>query len=125
LRLPRDCTYCLPVLHDDGRLRFAPWRARRGARVESPRHPGTRRRAFRAAAREAMAFVSRRSSGFDARGHRLGMGGGWYDRSFAFRRDAPRRRTWSAPRSPRSRSSRCSRKPGTCRSMRCAPTATH
>ena len=23
--------------------------------------------------------------GFDARGHRLGMGGGWYDRSFAFR----------------------------------------
>ena len=25
--------------------------------------------------------------GFDHRGHRLGMGGGWYDRSFAFRRD--------------------------------------
>jgi 5-formyltetrahydrofolate cyclo-ligase len=23
--------------------------------------------------------------GFDAQGHRLGMGGGWYDRSFAFR----------------------------------------
>ena len=23
---------------------------------------------------------------FDARGQRLGMGGGWYDRSFAFRR---------------------------------------
>ena len=29
--------------------------------------------------------------GFDARGNRLGMGGGWYDRSFAFRNagDAP------------------------------------
>jgi len=29
--------------------------------------------------------------GFDARGRRLGMGGGWYDRSFAFRqqRSAP------------------------------------
>ena len=39
--------------------------------------------------------------GFDARGHRLGMGGGWYDRSFAFRqRRSRRRRGWSAPRSP-------------------------
>ena len=25
--------------------------------------------------------------GFDAHGQRLGMGGGWYDRSFAFRRE--------------------------------------
>ena len=37
---------------------------------------------------------SRRWSAFDARGHRLGMGGGWYDRSFAFRRDASPRRRW-------------------------------
>ena len=27
--------------------------------------------------------------GFDARGARLGMGGGWYDRSLAFRRETP------------------------------------
>src|SRR5690606_17806228 len=27
--------------------------------------------------------------GFDARCHRLGMGGGWYDRSFAFRHARP------------------------------------
>ena len=32
---------------------------------------------------------------FDARGHRLGMGGGFYDRSFAFLR---RRRHWRRPR---------------------------
>ena len=25
LRLPREVRYCLPVLHDDGTLRFAPW----------------------------------------------------------------------------------------------------
>jgi len=27
--------------------------------------------------------------GFDDQGHRLGMGGGWYDRSFAWRIAAP------------------------------------
>lgn len=33
--------------------------------------------------------------GFDAQGNRLGMGGGFYDRAFAFRR---RRSTWLGPR---------------------------
>jgi 5-formyltetrahydrofolate cyclo-ligase len=33
-----------------------------------------------------MVFVVAPLVGFDASGHRLGMGGGWYDRSFAFRR---------------------------------------
>src|SRR5690606_7156223 len=27
LRLPAPLVYCLPLLHDDGTLRFAPWRA--------------------------------------------------------------------------------------------------
>lgn len=33
--------------------------------------------------------------GFDARGNRLGMGGGYYDRAFAYRQ---RRTTWADPR---------------------------
>ena len=27
LRLPAPLVYCLPLLHEDGTLRFAPWRA--------------------------------------------------------------------------------------------------
>ena len=89
LRLPKTCTYCLPVLHDDGRLRFAPWRP--GDALVSNRHgipePDVPESALLTA--EAMQFVVAPLVGFDADGHRLGMGGGWYDRSFAFRRTQP------------------------------------
>ena len=87
LRLPRGCTYCLPVLHEDGTLRFAPWRA--GEPLGSNRH-GIPEPAVDASAllpAESMAFVVAPLVGFDATGHRLGMGGGWYDRTFAFRRE--------------------------------------
>jgi 5-formyltetrahydrofolate cyclo-ligase len=89
LRLPRDVEYCLPVLHDDGRLRFAPWRPR------DPVVPNRHGIPEPAAATElllepsAMDLVIVPLVGFDARCHRLGMGGGWYDRSFAFRHREP------------------------------------
>ncbi|REM04538.1 5-formyltetrahydrofolate cyclo-ligase, partial [Mycobacterium tuberculosis] len=38
---------------------------------------------------EQMALVVAPLVGFDAQGRRLGMGGGWYDRSFAFRHQRP------------------------------------
>ena len=89
LRLPRDCTYCLPVLHEDGRLRFAPWRA--GEPVAPNRYgiPEPDVSPETVLAPEALDLVVVPLVGFDARCHRLGMGGGWYDRSFAFRHRQP------------------------------------
>lgn len=89
VRLPASLTYCLPVLCDDEVLRFAPWRA--GAALVSNRfgipEPDVSDDALIDADR--MALVVTPLVGFDARGQRLGMGGGWYDRSFAFRRTQP------------------------------------
>jgi len=83
LHLPPSLTYCLPVLVDGGMLSFAAWR---------PGEPLTANR-FGIPEPEvapefllspgAMAMVVVPLVGFDARCQRLGMGGGWYDRSFA------------------------------------------
>ncbi|MBO9793643.1 MULTISPECIES: 5-formyltetrahydrofolate cyclo-ligase [Xanthomonas] len=89
LTLPAGVRYCLPVL--DGRvLRFAPWR--RGQPLASNRYGIPEPDVARAdtLAPEEMALVVTPLTGFDAACRRLGMGGGWYDRSFAFRhRQAP------------------------------------
>ena len=91
LRLSDSLDYCLPVLHDDGRLRFASWRP--GAPLATNRfgipEPDVAPGALLAP--EDMAMVVAPLVAFDARCRRLGMGAGWYDRSFAFRRgrDAP------------------------------------
>ncbi len=84
LRLSAGVTYCLPMLGDDDVLRFAPWRA--GAELVTNRYgipePANTDDALPA---EAMTMIVLPLVGFDAHGHRLGMGGGWYDRSLAFR----------------------------------------
>jgi len=86
LRLPPGLVYCLPLLHGD-LLRFAPWRAgdplvtNRFGIPEPDVEPAAGLRA------EELALAVMPLVGFDATGQRLGMGGGWYDRSFAFRRD--------------------------------------
>jgi len=88
LRLPPGLVYCLPVLHEPAqRLRFAPWRP--GDALVTNRYgiPEPDVAPSSALAAEDMALVVMPLVGFDASGQRLGMGGGWYDRSFAFRRD--------------------------------------
>lgn len=85
MRLPAGLVYCLPVLHGDA-LRFAPWRA--GDPLVTNRYGIPEPDVEPSSALDArdMAVVVTPLVGFDARGHRLGMGGGWYDRTFAFRR---------------------------------------
>ena len=87
--LPPGVDYCLPVLHHDGRLRFAPWRP--GAPLAPNRFgiPEPEVAADTLLPAESLALVVMPLVGFDASGHRLGMGGGWYDRTFAFRRGRP------------------------------------
>ncbi len=84
LKLPPPLVYCLPALCDDI-LRFAPWRPGNGLvtnRFGIPEPDVPRERLIDAI---DMALVVVPLVGFDARGHRLGMGGGWYDRTFGFR----------------------------------------
>ncbi|MBA2239620.1 MAG: 5-formyltetrahydrofolate cyclo-ligase, partial [Lysobacter sp.] len=89
VQLPDRCTYCLPVLRDDGCLGFAPWRpgeALRSNRFGIP-EPDVGPDTLVLAADMSLVVVP--LVAFDPRGNRLGMGGGWYDRSFAFRQHQP------------------------------------
>ena len=89
LRLPRSLTYCLPLLHADDSLRFAPWRA--GAALVTNRFgiPEPDIDPDAALPASAMSMLVLPLVGFDAGGARLGMGGGWYDRTLAFRHARP------------------------------------
>lgn len=90
---PRDFVYCLPVVQPGKRLRFAPWRPgdpllqNRFGIPEPDLDPASMLDP------DALDHVLLPLLGFDGRGHRLGTGGGYYDRSFAFRlgnQQAPR-----------------------------------
>jgi 5-formyltetrahydrofolate cyclo-ligase len=79
----REQRFLLPLLGEEGQLRFAPWVA--GEPVQPNRYgipePVAPREWF---APFQLDLVLVPLLGFDRHGHRLGYGGGWYDRSFAF-----------------------------------------
>jgi 5-formyltetrahydrofolate cyclo-ligase len=82
----RDQQYCLPVIGTDRRLQFAPWQP--GDAIATNRY-GIPEPAWAPAdllAPGELDVVLVPLLGFDRRGHRLGFGGGYYDRSFAFLR---------------------------------------
>ena len=85
VRLPRALVYCLPVLHHENQLRFAPWRPGDALVTNRFGIPEPDVETASALPPEAMSLVAMPLVGFDGAGRRLGMGGGWYDRSFAFR----------------------------------------
>jgi 5-formyltetrahydrofolate cyclo-ligase len=88
MRLPRTLIYCLPVLHRENQLRFAPWRPGDALVTNRFGIPEPDVRADSALLPQDMAMVVMPLVGFDGLGRRLGMGGGWYDRSFAFRNES-------------------------------------
>lgn len=85
-RLPAGCIWCLPVLDETRKqLKFAPWRA--GDALANNRYgipePALAKRSWLDA--RQMTLIVLPLTGFDSQCHRLGMGGGWYDRTLAFR----------------------------------------
>jgi len=84
----------LPILVHGSRLRFAPWTASSSLHFNHFGIPEPRvnpRKLLRPTQLDAVLMPL---VGFDDHGNRLGMGGGFYDRSFAFRHA---RRSWRKP----------------------------
>lgn len=82
--LARGQIWHLPVVIDDGTLRFAPWRM--GDALAPNRYgiPEPVCAIDQMVSPQEIDVVLVPLLGFDRRGHRLGFGGGYYDRSFSF-----------------------------------------
>lgn len=89
---PPGADYCLPCLREGGRLAFGAWSP--GAALKPNRYgipePDLNEQQLLDPTELDVVLVP--LVGFNRDGTRLGSGGGYYDRSFAFLNESPRRR---------------------------------
>ena len=89
LRLPADWIWCLPVVQHDRQLLFAPWRADDALVTNRYGIPEPDIELGSCLAPDAMTVVLLPLLAYTRQGQRLGMGGGYYDASYAFRQQRP------------------------------------
>jgi 5-formyltetrahydrofolate cyclo-ligase len=89
MRLPANWIWCLPVVQADRQLLFAPWRAGDDLATNQYGIPEPTLEPSACLRPDELDAVLVPLLGFTRQGQRLGMGGGYYDASFAFRKSRP------------------------------------